>query len=178
MHTLLSFDWHTLFIPSDSLLELFVRGTLIYFFILAVMRILRRQGGSVGTADLIVVVLVADAAQNGMAGEYKSITEGALLVGTIFFWDYTVDWLSYRYAWVRRLVQPPPVLLVRDGRPLRRHLRSELLTIDDLNEQMREQGVDDIHRVKRCFIESDGRMSVITYGPDERPPHVPEKRTV
>lgn len=172
-----SFDWRTLFIPSDSLLELFVRGTLLYFFILAAMRVLRRQGGSVGTADLIVVVLVADAAQNGMAGEYKSITEGVLLVGIIFFWDYAIDWLGYRYRFVRRLVQPPPVLLVRDGQPLRRHLRSELLTMDELNEQMREQGIDDIRRVKRCFIESDGRMSVISYGPDERPPHVPEKRT-
>ena len=90
---------------------------------------LRRQGGSVGTADLIVVVLVADAAQNGMAGEYKSVSEGALLVGTIFFWDYAVDWLCYRYAFVRQLVQPPPLLLVRDGKPLRRHLRSELLTM-------------------------------------------------
>ena len=172
-----SFDWRTLFIPSDSLLELFVRGTLLYFFILAAMRVLRRQGGSVGTADLIVVVLVADAAQNGMAGEYKSITEGVLLVGIIFFWDYAIDWLGYRYRFVRRLVQPPPVLLVRDGQPLRRHLRSELLTMDELNEQMREQGIDDIRRVKRCFIESDGRMSVISYGPDERPPRVPEKRT-
>ena len=172
-----SFDWRTLFIPSDSLLELFVRGTLLYFFILAAMRVLRRQGGSVGTADLIVVVLVADAAQNGMAGEYKSITEGILLVGIIFFWDYAVDALSYRYAFVRRLVQPPPVILVRDGIPQRRHLQSQLLTMDDLNEQMREQGVDDIRNVKRCFIESDGRMSVIPYGDDERRPHVPEKRT-
>jgi len=174
----LSFDWRTLFIPSNSLLELFVRGTLLYFFILAAMRVLRRQGGSVGTADLIVVVLVADAAQNGMAGEYKSITEGVVLVGIIFFWDYAVDWLGYRYAWVRRLVQPPPVLLVRDGQPLRRHLRAELVTMDDLKAQMREQGIDDLRRVKRCFIESDGRMSVIAYDPDESQTHPPEKRTV
>ena len=97
--------------------------------------------------------------------------------GEEWFWDYAIDWLGYRYRFVRRLVQPPPVLLVRDGQPLRRHLRSELLTMDELNEQMREQGIDDIRRVKRCFIESAGRMSVISYGPDERPPHVPEKRT-
>ncbi|MEO7274502.1 MAG: YetF domain-containing protein [Vicinamibacterales bacterium] len=174
---MLSFDWRTLFIPSNSLLELFVRGTLLYFFILAAMRVLRRQGGSIGTADLIVVVLVADAAQNGMAGEYKSITEGVLLVGIIFLWDYAVDALSYRYLFVRRLVQPSPLLLVQNGRPLRRHLRSELLTMDDLQEQLREQGVDDIRKVKRCFIESDGRMSVIPYDPDERPTHPPEKRS-
>ena len=113
-----------------------------------------------------------------MAGEYKSITEGGLLVGLIFAWDYVVDWLSYRYAFVRSLVQPPPVLLVRDGQPLRRHLRAELLTMDDLKEQMREQGVDDLRKVKRCFIESDGRMSVIVYEPGERPTHAPEKRTI
>jgi len=175
--TLFSFDWRALFVPSDSLLELFVRGTLLYFFILAAMRVLRRQGGSISTADLVVVVLVADAAQNGMAGEYKSVTEGVLLVAIIFGWDYTVDWLCYRYAAVRRVVHPPPLLLVRDGQPLRRHLRAELLTMDDLKEQLREQGIDDIGRVKRCFIESDGRMSVIAYEPDEHKPHAPERRT-
>jgi uncharacterized membrane protein YcaP (DUF421 family) len=178
VHSLFSFDWRALFVPSGSLLELFVRGTLLYFFILAAMRVLRRLGGSVGTADLIVIVLVADAAQNAMAGEYKSITEGGLLVGLIFAWDYVVDWLSYRYAFVRSLVQPPPVLLVRDGHAIRRHLRAELLTMEDLKEQMREQGVDDLRKVKRCFMESDGRMSVIVYEPDERPTHAPEKRTM
>jgi uncharacterized membrane protein YcaP (DUF421 family) len=64
---------------------------------------------------------------------------------------------------------------VRDGRILFRNLRSELITKDDLLQQLREQGVDDIGRVQKCFLESDGRISVIrSDGGDS--PRQPEKR--
>ena len=69
-------DWHKMFVPSVSLLELVLRGSIMYLAILAAMRIFRRQAGSLTTADLLVGVVVADAAQNGMASEYYSVTEG------------------------------------------------------------------------------------------------------
>ena len=55
-----------------------------FLLILAGFRIFRRDAGSLSVSDLLVVVLIADAAQNGMAGEYRSLTEGAIVVGTIF----------------------------------------------------------------------------------------------
>ena len=174
MPSVLSVDWRALFVPSGSLLELVLRGSILYLSILGAMRILRRDAGSLGTADLLVVVLVADAAQNGMAGEYRSITEGVLLVGLIFCWDFLLDWLGYRYTFIARLLHAPPLALVRDGRPIPRNLRSEMLTLDDLKEQLREQGIDDIARVKRCILEGDGKMSVITYGEREPGPQAPE----
>jgi uncharacterized membrane protein YcaP (DUF421 family) len=177
MPSVLSIDWHALFVPSGSLVELVVRGSMLYLAILAAMRVLRRDAGSLGTADLLVIVLVADAAQNGMAGEYKSITEGVILVAVIFSWDYALDWLGYRYPLIHRLLHPAPLTLVREGRLLPRNLRSEMLTVADLKEQLREQGVDDIATVKRCFLEGDGRMSVIKYGPDESAPPPGRKRT-
>jgi uncharacterized membrane protein YcaP (DUF421 family) len=177
MPSALSIDWHKLFVPSGSLVELVVRGSILYLAILALMRVLRREAGSIGTTDLLVVVLVADAAQNGMAGEYTSITEGLFLVAVIFGWDYALEWLSYRYPPIHRLIHPPALPLVRDGRLLLRNLRSEMLTVDDLKEQLREQGVEDIAQVKRAFLEGDGRMSVIKYGPDESAPGPERKRT-
>jgi len=66
------------------------------FFLL---RLLRREGGQIGIADVLVVVLVADASQNAMASDYKSITEGIVLVATIAFWDYFLDWLGYPRHW-------------------------------------------------------------------------------
>ena len=59
--------------------------------------LLKRQSGVIGIADLLVVVLIVDAAQNAMASEYKSITESAILVLTIVFWNYAVDWLGFRF---------------------------------------------------------------------------------
>ncbi len=162
-------DWRGIFVPSGSLLELVVRGSLMYLLILTGFRVFRRDAGSLSVSDLLVVVLIADAAQNGMAGEYKSVTEGVVVVATIFGWNYLLDLLAYRFRFVHWLLHPPPLLLVRDGQIQYRNLRKELITRDDLSEQLREQGIDDVASVKKCFLESDGRMSVIRDEPDHSP---------
>ena len=58
----------------------------MYVGMFALLRIFRRQAGAVGIADLLVIVVIADAAQNGMAGESKSVTEALLLIATIILW--------------------------------------------------------------------------------------------
>ena len=161
---------HDLFVPSVSVVELFVRGSLMYLFILFLMRVFRREAGTLSIPDLLVVVLVADAAQNGMSANYRSVTEAFILVGTIFVWDYALDWLSYRSRVIHRLVHPAPLPLIKDGKILRRNLRQELLSVDELMGQLREQGVQGVGEVKRSFIESDGHLSVIKYQPGEQPP--------
>jgi uncharacterized membrane protein YcaP (DUF421 family) len=70
--------------------------------------ILKRQSGGLSTPDVLLIVLLADAAQNGVAGEYRSVTEGILLVGTIVFWNFAVDWLEYRFPAMERLLRPAP----------------------------------------------------------------------
>jgi len=157
---MLDVNWSQLFVPSASLLELVIRGSLVYLAALVFLRILRR-GSGITRADLLFITFIADASQSGMAGNYQSITEAVVLVGTIFAWNYALDWLSYRSELVHRLLEPPPVLVVHSGKPLFRALRAELLSIEDLMEQLREQGVDDLARVKRCYVEADGRLSVI-----------------
>lgn len=154
-------DWHGMLVPTGSVLELVIRGSLMYLLILAGFRIFRRDAGSLSVSDLLVVVLIADAAQNGMAGEYKSLTEGAIIVATIFAWNYALDWLSYHSRAIAWLVHPPALLLVRDGRIHYRNLRAQLITKEDLLEQLREHGVEKVTDVKQCFLESDGHMSVI-----------------
>ena len=161
MSAIYAIDWHQMFVPTGSLLELVVRGSSMYLLILAGFRVFRRDAGSLSVSDLLVVVLIADAAQNGMAGEYKSLTEGVVIVATIFAWNYVLDWLAYRSRFVYWLLHPPSLLLIRNGQIQFRNLRSQLITKDDLLEQLREQGVESVARVKKCFLESDGRMSVI-----------------
>jgi uncharacterized membrane protein YcaP (DUF421 family) len=168
-------DWHGMFVPSGSLLELVIRGSLMYLLILAGFRIFRRDAGSLSVSDVLVVVLIADAAQNGMAGEYRSVTEGVIVVATIFAWTYALDWLAYRSRFAYWLLHPPPLLLVRNGQIQYRNLRSELITKKDLLEQLREQGLEDVGSVKACFLEGDGKLSVIKEEA-ERSPRTQEKR--
>jgi uncharacterized membrane protein YcaP (DUF421 family) len=155
-------DWKTIFAFDTPILEIVVRGTVMYLALFLMLRVvLKRQTGTLGMTDLLLITLLADAAQNAMAGDYKSIPDGIVLVGTIILWNYAFDWLSYRSAWFGRLIEPPPLPLIKSGKMLRRNMRMELITEDELMMQLREQGLDDLSKVKEAYIESDGRISII-----------------
>lgn len=157
-------NWQELFIPSIPIAELIVRGSLVYLVLFWVLRLIpARQLGMLGITDLLVVVLFAEAAQNAMATNYTSITEGALLVGTVIFWSQLLNWLGYRFPSFQRFLMPPPMLLVKNGRTVERHMQQELITEEELMSQLRQQGVELITDVKRAYIEPDGRISIITY---------------
>jgi uncharacterized membrane protein YcaP (DUF421 family) len=164
METILQIDWRSIFIPSTSIAEIFLRGTLVYLFLFFILRILRREAGAIGISDLLVVVLIADAAQNAMASEYKSVTEGAVLVGTIALWDYFLDWLGYRFPAFQRLLRPKSLLLIKDGRMLKRNMRQEMITEEELIGQIRQQGAERVSEVKKAYLEGDGNISVIKKG--------------
>jgi uncharacterized membrane protein YcaP (DUF421 family) len=162
MDWLFPVDWGKLFIPSAPLLETVIRGTLMYLALFIIFRLLaKRDAGMVGISDLLVVVLLADAAQNGMAGEYHSITEGIVLVLTIIAWDYLLNWLGFHVPAFQRMVYPKPLPLVKNGQMLWRNMRKELITEEELKSQLREQGVDDLAEVKEAYLEGDGRISVV-----------------
>ncbi len=142
--------------------ELFLRGTLMYWFLFLVFRfVIRRDVGAIGVADVLLLVLIADAAQNAMSGGYESVTDGAILVSTIVGWNWLLDWAAFRFPRVRRLSEAAPLLLVQHGRVLRRNLRRELMTMDELHAQLREQGIEDLAEVKSARMEHDGQVSVI-----------------
>jgi uncharacterized membrane protein YcaP (DUF421 family) len=163
MRWLFTIDWAKTFTPTQSLLETVVRGTILYLALVLLLRFaLKREAGQLGMTDLLVLVLLGDASQNAMAGSYTSVTDGLLLVLTLVFWSYALNWLSYRFRPIARLLAPRPLPLVRDGRPLRRNMRRELITDDELMSQLRLQGVADLATVRMACMEGDGRISVIT----------------
>ena len=106
-----------------------------------------------------------------MASEYKSITEGLILVTTIVSWDYFLDWLGYKFPAIRHLLRPAPSLLIKDGRIRRANLRREMITEEELIEQLREQGIQKMQEVKESYIEGDGRISVITEDTKDKTRH-------
>src|SRR5512132_2129822 len=128
MIALFQIDWKSVFVPSLAIGEVILWGSIIYLFLFVILRVLRREAGALGISDLLVVVLIADAAQNAMGSEYKSVTEGAVLVGTIVGWDYFLDWLGFRFPALRRLLRPAPLPLVKDGRLLRQNMRREMIS--------------------------------------------------
>jgi uncharacterized membrane protein YcaP (DUF421 family) len=155
-------DWRKLFVPELPVLEVVIRGAIVYLLLFIVMRFfLRRRSGGLGLADILVVVLIADAVQNAMGSEYKSVTEGALLVFTIVSLDFALDWVGHRVPWLRRLTRPSPLLLIRNGRMIRRNMQREMITTEELMSQLRQQGIDDPAVVRCAYLEGDGEMSVL-----------------
>jgi uncharacterized membrane protein YcaP (DUF421 family) len=146
-----------------------LRGTAVYWLLFLIFRfVLRRDVGAVGIADILLLVIVADAAQNAMSGGYDTISEGAILVGTIVAWNWLLDVLSYRFAAVRRFASPASLKLIDRGRPLPRNLRREFITLDELRQKLREQGIEDLRDVKVAYLEADGQISVIRNPETER----------
>ncbi|MCA6116300.1 DUF421 domain-containing protein [Bradyrhizobium sp. WSM 1738] len=156
-------DWNNVFLPSLGIAEIIVRGTLMYLGLFIILRFMaRRQAGHVGPADLLVIVLIADAAQNGLGKEYQSVTEGLVLVITIVAWEYVIDWLAYQFPALRPVLRPPSLTLVKDGRAIEEAMRKEMLSMDELVSLLRQHQVEDIAYVRLAKLEGDGRISVFT----------------
>jgi len=161
MLSIIQIDWESVFVPSLSILEIVVRGSLVYLFLFIVLRVLRRGAGALGISDLLVVVLIADAAQNAMGSQYRSVTEGVVLVLTIVGWDYLIDWLGFRIPALRNVIRPAALTLIKDGKIQKRNLRKEMITEEELLGELREQGAESFEEVRLSFMESDGHISVV-----------------
>lgn len=158
---LLPEDWGRLFALETPLLELVARGTILYMAILTLMRVVpRRLGGELAMMDLVFLLLIAEAAAHAM-GDYKAVTDGVVVIATLIGWAFLLNVLSYHVPWIERLVSAPPVQVVRDGRLLRRNMRREYLTEEELMTHLRQEGIDDLAEVKTACVEGEGHFTVI-----------------
>ena len=165
---ILGFDVGAALNPDVSLLDTVLRGIVMYLSIFVLLRvILRGRTSAVTVSDLLVLVLIADAAQNAMAAEYSSITNGLVLVATIVLTSFVMDWLAYRFTAIRQFVHPEHKPLVVNGRILRKTLDEELMTEEELMTQLRLNGVEDAEEVKAAYLEGNGEISVIKRSNDD-----------
>jgi uncharacterized membrane protein YcaP (DUF421 family) len=154
-------DWAQMFTFTVSPIELFIRGTLTFLFLFCLFRfVVHRDVGGLGVSDLLVLVIIADASQNAMAGEYHSIVDGFVLIGTIIGWSWLLNYLSFLFEPVRRFALPRPICLIKDGIKQERNLRQELIADEELKEMLREHEIENIAEVRRAYLEPDGQITV------------------
>ena len=171
----MTIDWAGMIRPEHAL-EVFVRGSLMYLGLFTLIRtVIRRRMGSLAPSDLLVLMILSDAAQNGMTGQYNSVSDGLVLCATIVFWATAFDWLAFRFPWFRRVLEPEPLPLVEGGRFLHANMKHEMLGEKDVLSLLRESGVKDVHQVEQAYLEPDGKISV--FRADEKdvkkPPETP-----
>ncbi len=172
---MLDFDWQALFVPSASLAEIAVRGTVIYLALFLAMRFMpRRTVGGMGPSDLLLIVLIADAVQNGMGGRYESITEALVLAAVLFAWDAFIDWLDFRFPKLA-IASARPVIVIRDGKVIPRNLARQQMSEEELMSQLRQHGLDSPRGVRSAYIEGDGHMSVVLRSGNPVAPPVPPR---
>jgi len=159
-------SWHEMFALQGSPLDPVIRGTIMYLTLFLLFRlVIRRRIGAVGMSDILLVVIVADAAQSGLSGEARSITDALIVVATIFAWNWIIDWLNYHVPALQGVLEPPPLPLIENGRVLHRNRRHELITMEELKSRLREHGVANLAEVERAYMESDGEVTVIKRRP-------------
>lgn len=141
--------------------ELILRGSLLYVGILLLLRVMpRRTGGELAMMDLIFVILIAEGASHAL-GDYTSVSEGFVVILTLLAWNFLVNLLSYHVPFIERLVSAPPLQVVKNGKLLRRNMRREYLTEEELMEHLRKEGIDDVGKVKAAFVEGEGHITVV-----------------
>ena len=125
-------DWAPIFHSELPLAEHLIRGTALYFGVLVLMRMMpRRAAGELAPIDLVFIILIAEAAAHGM-GDYSSVSDALLLVAVLMGWNLALNILSYWVPGIDRLISAPPLRIVSDGKVIRRNLRREFITENEL----------------------------------------------
>jgi uncharacterized membrane protein YcaP (DUF421 family) len=150
-------------------MEIVIRATIVYFMIWILIRALgKRELAQLGVFELVLLVTLGDLVQQGVTQEDFSVTGALLAIGTLAFWILVSSYVSFRFAGTRGLIEGSPVIVVHDGKVQREALRIERVTLDELVDAAREQGVPDLRGVRFGVLESDGKFSFLTFDDRDR----------
>ncbi len=168
--------WHSIFVLGVSLGEKVIRTVLIYLFLLVAFRVFgKRELGQASTLDLAVLVLVANAVQNGIIGNDLSVTGAIVGAVVLFGLNAAFAHAAFRYPWMSWLLEGDPSTLIANGRLNRRVLRREQISLPDLRSMARRQGFADLNEVYTAILETNGVVSMFRksegcrYHPDITP---------
>ena len=143
-------------------MDLVIRAAVIFCFIFLLTRIVgRRQLSDLEPFDFILLVVLGDLVQQGITQNDESVTGTATVISTIALLSVAVSWLSFRFRSLRPIAEGEPIVLVQDGRAIERNMRRERITIDDLQETIREAELSSISELKWAILENDGKISCI-----------------
>lgn len=143
-------------------MEIVLRASVVFLFLLVFMRGLHKRSlGELSPLQMIVVVVIGDLVQQGVTQEDYSLTGVLLAVGTFGFWITVFDVATWRSRRIRQLVEGVPMVIIEDGQPVEQTLKLERIPWDEVLESARQQGIDDISKVRLGVLEVSGRMSFI-----------------
>ena len=142
--------------------EIVLRASVVYFVLLALLRLSgKRTVGQFTPFDLLVLVLLGDAVQGSMIAGDQSLQGGLILTATLLGWNRVVGYVTARSEPVAKVVEGKADILARNGEVFHEAMKSADLTLDDLEEAMRDHSVPSINKIRLAVLEKDGTITVL-----------------
>jgi uncharacterized membrane protein YcaP (DUF421 family) len=143
-------------------MDIALRSAVIFVFIYVLMRIVgRRELSSLEPFDLILLIVLGDAVQQGLTQDDYSLTGAFLAIGTIAILQLAVSYANFRFPKLRPVLDGEPIVVVQDGKPIERNMRRERVTIEDLAAAARQQNIAKLDDVQWAVMETSGAISFI-----------------
>jgi uncharacterized membrane protein YcaP (DUF421 family) len=146
-------------------MDIALRGIALYAFVVFLLRVIgRRELSSLSAIDLVLLIVLGDAIQQGLTQDDYSVTGALIAVSTIALMQLGSSYLSFRSSRMRTVLEGDPIVLVQDGKPVARNMRRLRMTTEELAEEARGQGVASLDEVRWAIAEPSGTVSFIKAG--------------
>jgi uncharacterized membrane protein YcaP (DUF421 family) len=143
-------------------MDLVLRAVVVFAFVLVLTRVIgKRELGSLQPFDLILLIVLGDALQQGLTQDDYSLTGAILVVGTIAVLQVAVSWLTYRFPVTRPILEGEPIIVIQDGEVIERNLKRERLTVEEIAEAARLEQIAHFSEVRWAILETSGAISFI-----------------
>jgi|SRR5579862_618353 len=143
-------------------MDIVLRAAFAYVFIVFLLRVIgRRELSSMGAGDLVLLVVMGDLIQNGVTQSDMSMTGVTIAVSTFASLTVASSYLTFKSRRARKVIEGEPLIVVQDGKPIERNLRSERLTVDELMEEARANEIESLDQIKWAVLEAAGRITFI-----------------
>jgi uncharacterized membrane protein YcaP (DUF421 family) len=142
--------------------ELVLRATLVYVFLLALIRLTgKRQIGQLSPFDLVLLLVLSNAVQNSMNAGDNSLIGGLLSAFTLIALNSIVAGLTYRSKRIEALVEGRPQVIIHNGKLYEKTMTDARLTHHELNAALRRAGCLTVNDVHCAVLENNGAISVV-----------------
>jgi uncharacterized membrane protein YcaP (DUF421 family) len=147
-------------------MDIVLRGIVVFFALFLLMRVIgKRELSHLEPFDLILLIILGDAVQQGLTQDDYSLTGALLAIGTIAVLQVAFSYLNFRFPRLRPLLNGEPIVVVQDGKAIERNLERERLTLDDVAESARLQGIGSLEDVAWGVLDTSGTISFIKKNP-------------
>lgn len=141
-------------------MEIVFRAAVMYVFLWLVTRATGKATlGELSTFQLVFYIVLGDLIQQGVTLQDYSVTGAVLAISVFAVLTVTMSWINLRWPKTRPLIHGAPVVVVSDGEMRGDLMQVERLSVDDLYEAARANGIERMSQVRLAVLEADGQIS-------------------